>query len=101
AFDQAVGMLRKRGTAVLLGLPPDRLELPIMDMVLRRKTVRGSIVGTREDLSEALAYAAAGRVHARYTTEKLEGINDVFEQMASGRIEGRVVLEISAEGTES
>ncbi len=94
AFDQAIGMLRKRGTASLVGLPPGTFELPIFDMVLSRKTVRGSIVGTRNDLREALQFAAAGQVHARFSTDRLDHINDIFGRMEEGAIEGRVVLEI-------
>jgi propanol-preferring alcohol dehydrogenase len=94
AFDQAIGMLRKRGTASLVGLPPGTFELPIFDMVLSRKTIRGSIVGTRNDLSEALQFAADGQVHARFSTDKLENINEIFGRMLAGNIEGRVVLEV-------
>ncbi|MBW8719937.1 MAG: zinc-dependent alcohol dehydrogenase, partial [Variovorax paradoxus] len=54
AFGQALGMLHKRGTMALVGLPPGDFALPIFDMVLNAKTVRGSIVGTRKDLQEAL-----------------------------------------------
>lgn len=56
-------------------------------------TVRGSIVGTRLDLKEALAFAGEGLVKATVTTDKLENINDVFERMRNGQIEGRVVLD--------
>lgn len=94
AFDQAVGMLRKRGTAALVGLPPGTFELPIFETVLFRKTIRGSIVGTRNDLAEALRFAADGKVTPRFSTDRLENINAIFERMLEGRIEGRVVLEI-------
>ncbi len=59
-------------------------------------TVRGSIVGTRLDLQESLDFAAAGKVHATVTTDKLENINDVFGRMHRGEIEGRVVLDFEA-----
>ena len=54
---QAFGMLRSRGTMALVGLPPGTFALPIFNMVLKRITVRGSIVGTRQDLEEALDFA--------------------------------------------
>ena len=38
-------------------------------------TVRGSIVGTRLDLQEALNFAGEGKVKATIATEKLEDIN--------------------------
>lgn len=59
AFAQALGMLHKRGTMSMVGLPPGDFALPIFDMVLNAKTVRGSIVGTRKDLQEALEFAKA------------------------------------------
>jgi propanol-preferring alcohol dehydrogenase len=94
AFEQALGLVRRGGTIVLIGLPPGSFPLPIIDMVLRGITLRGSIVGTRLDLQEALALAGEGAVKATVQTERLEDINDVFERMRAGQIEGRVVLDL-------
>lgn len=94
AFSQAVGMLRRGGTMSLVGLPPGTFDLDIFDTVLNRKTIRGSIVGTRMDLIEALAFAGEGKVSVHYSTAKLDEINGVFDRMRTGGIDGRVVLEI-------
>jgi alcohol dehydrogenase, propanol-preferring len=94
AFKQAFGMLRRSGTCVLVGLPPGDFPVSIFDMVLNRYTIRGSIVGTRLDLEEALAFAAEGKVRATIETMALESINDVFERLRSGQVNGRVVLGI-------
>lgn len=94
AFGQAVGMLRRGGTMSLVGLPPGTFDLDIFDTVLNRKTIRGSIVGTRMDLIEALAFAGEGKVSVRHTTAKLDDINGVFDRMRAGGIDGRVVLEL-------
>ncbi len=68
AFKQAVGMFRRGGTCVLNGLPPGEFPVSIFDMVLNGYTLRGSIVGTRFDLEEALAFAAEGKVKATIET---------------------------------
>ncbi len=94
AFAQAVDMLHKRGTMSLVGLPPGGFELPIFDVVLNAKTVRGSIVGTRKDLEESLMFAGEGKVRAHYSTDRLENINAIFAKMREGGIDGRVVLEM-------
>lgn len=94
AFTQALGMLHKRGTMALVGLPPGSFDLPIFDVVLNAKTVRGSIVGTRKDLEEALAFAGEGKVAAHFSTDRLENINEIFAAMRRGSIEGRIVLEM-------
>lgn len=94
AFSQALGMLHKRGTMSLVGLPPGDFGLPIFDVVLNAKTVRGSIVGTRKDLEEALAFAGEGKVKTHYSTDRIENINDIFGRMKAGHIDGRIVLNI-------
>ena len=96
AFEQALGMVRRGGTVSLNGLPPGSFPLSIFDMVLRGITVRGSIVGTRLDLQEALAFAGENKVHATVSTDRLNNINDVLARMQAGAIEGRVVLDMNA-----
>jgi len=93
AFAQALKMVRRKGTVSLVGLPPGEFPTPIFDVVLKRLTVRGSIVGTRHDLDEALAFAAEGKVSAEITKAPLENINDIFDRMKSGGIDGRMVLD--------
>jgi propanol-preferring alcohol dehydrogenase len=62
-------------------------------VVLKRITVRGSIVGTRRDLAEALAFAAEGKVRTTVTVEPLTAVNDVLDRLRAGKVEGRIVLE--------
>lgn len=81
----------------LVGLPPGDFALPIFDVVLNAKTVRGSIVGTRKDLQEALAFAGEGKVHTTYTEDRLDNINAVLTRMRQGDIEGRVVMRLADE----
>lgn len=93
AFEQALGMAGRGGTVSLNGLPPGDFPLSIFDTVLNGITVRGSIVGTRLDLQEALDFAGAGKVKATVETDKLENINDIFARMHKGDIQGRVVID--------
>jgi len=94
AFAQALKMVRRRGTVSLVGLPPGEFPTPIFDVVLKRITVRGSIVGTRRDLDEAIAFAAEGKVRSEITRAPLADINAIFDRMKSGKIDGRMVLDI-------
>ena len=96
AFGQALRMVRRKGTVSLVGLPPGDFPTPIFDVVLKRITIRGSIVGSRKDLAEALAFAAQGMVHAHIHHARLEDVNDVLAALHSGRVDGRMVLDIAA-----
>ncbi|TBY14344.1 alcohol dehydrogenase AdhP [Rhizobium leguminosarum bv. viciae] len=101
AFSQALSMVRRKGTVSLVGLPPGNFPMPIFDVVLKRITVRGSIVGTRRDLDEALAFATEGRVRAEIAKAPLDDVNDIFAGLKAGTIEGRMVLDIAEQASAS
>jgi alcohol dehydrogenase, propanol-preferring len=101
AFKQGVGMTRKRGTCVLVGLPPGDFPVPLFDVVANCITIRGSFVGTREDMAETLAFAAEGKVKADIELQPLSAINTIFDRLEHGKVAGRVVLDfVGAEGRE-
>ena len=95
AFQQAVGMLRRHGTMSLVGLPPGHFPTPIFEVVLKGLTIRGSIVGTRNDLTESLAFAEKGQVSSHFAWDKLDNINAIFDKMRAGEIDGRIVMDLS------
>ncbi len=93
AFGQAIGLTRRGGTIVFNGLPPGDFPAPIFDIVLKGLTIRGSIVGTRQDMTEALDFYARGLIHPTVQAASLEDINDVFSRMERGQIDGRIVID--------
>ena len=93
AFKQGVAMTRKRGTCVLVGLPPGEFPVPLFDVVANCITIRGSFVGTRHDMAEALAFAADGRVKADIELQPLSAINQVLDRLQHGDVPSRVVLD--------
>jgi propanol-preferring alcohol dehydrogenase len=95
AFKQGVGMTRRRGTCVLIGLPPGEFPTPLFDVVSNCITIRGSFVGTRQDMAEALAFAAEGKVKAEIELQPLSAINQVLERLEHGDVASRVVLDFT------
>ncbi len=95
AFKQGIGMTRKRGTCALVGLPPGDFPVPLFDVVANCITIRGSFVGTRVDMAEALDFAVRGQVKADIELQPLAEINHVFERLAHGDVPARVVLDFS------
>ena len=95
AFRQGIAMTRKRGTCVLVGLPPGEVPLPLFNVVADCITVRGSFVGNRQDMAEALAFAARGQVKADIELQPLSAINDVLDRLQNGEVPSRVVLDFA------
>jgi propanol-preferring alcohol dehydrogenase len=95
AFKQGVGLTRKRGTCVLVGLPPGEFPTPLFEVVANCITIRGSFVGTRQDMAEALAFAAAGKIKADIELQPLSAINQVLERLENGQVASRVVIDFA------
>ena len=95
AFKQGVGMTRKLGTCVLVGLPPGEFPVPLFDVVANCITIRGSFVGTRGDMAEALAFGASGKVKADIELQPLSAINSVFDRLLHGDVAARVVIDFA------
>ncbi|WP_025730875.1 alcohol dehydrogenase AdhP [Atopobacter phocae] len=93
AFNQAVGSVRAGATIVAVGLPPESMDLSIPRLVLDGISVKGSLVGTRQDLAEAFQAGAEGKVVPTCQLRPMEDIEDIFEEMEQGKIKGRMVIE--------
>jgi alcohol dehydrogenase, propanol-preferring len=78
----------------LTGLPPGEFPTPIFDVVMNRITIRGSIVGTRKDLAEAIDFASEGKVRAHIHKARLDDINQIFGDLEAGKVDGRMVITI-------
>ncbi len=92
-FSQALKSIKRGGKVVPVGLPPESMEISIFDTVLNGHEIAGSIVGTRKDLIETLDFARNGQIKPVITVKKLEEINEIFDDMLAGKINGRVVID--------
>ena len=92
AIQQAFRSVKRTGTVVLVGLSTNQYELPIVDTVLKGIRIRGSYLGTRDDLAEVLRMGALGQVKARVETHEVEAAPELLERLKSGRLLGRAVV---------
>lgn len=98
AFEQAIDMLRPAGTVCYIGLPggdADKIRASISAITNWELSIRGSNVGTRLDLAEAVSFATRGLVRAHTRKVPLTAVNDVLAEMKAGKIVGRVVLDLT------
>jgi propanol-preferring alcohol dehydrogenase len=92
AYDMAFHGLRPTGTLLVVGLPADDICFPPIMMSAKEVRIQATAVGTRDDLREVLAMAAAGKVRCQVASRPLAQVNEVLEDLRHGRIAGRVVL---------
>ncbi len=87
-------LLRGKGVFVQVGLAPGNFQIDIFNVVMKALTIKGSIVGTREDMIEALAFAGRGLVKPMVSIQNIEDVVQVFHEMEKGNLQGRVVFKL-------
>ena len=96
AMRAAHAALNPNGRLVLVGLPADnRLELPVFETVLRGIRVIGSLVGTRNDLTECFELHARGRTKVVAEARALEDVNACFDEVLAGKVPARLVFDLT------
>ena len=58
--------------------------IPIFETVLNGITIRGSIVGTHQDLVDVFELHRLGRSQVQYERRDLEAVNDAFTEVLEG-----------------
>ena len=92
AYDMAFSCVRPTGTLLVVGLPSENICFPPVLMAAKEIKIEASTVGTRQDLQEVLALAAAGKLHCQVESRPLSQVNHVLDDLRQGRVAGRVVL---------
>ena len=99
AYGSALAMLRFGGQLVVVGIPEGEQAViggaTPTGMIFGAKRIVGVAVGNRKDAIECLDMVAKGIVKVHYRVEKMEKLQDVFDEMEAGKLLGRVVLDLS------
>jgi alcohol dehydrogenase, propanol-preferring len=89
----SLNMLRKRGRLVMVGLFGGSLELNLPLVPLRAFTLTGAYTGKFADLVELVALAKTNKIQSVVSRKfTLEQANDALEELKSGKIIGRAVI---------
>lgn len=98
AYTQALLFLRFNGTLVCVGVPEHEPKAigsayPAL-LMAKHLSVTGSSIGSQREAIETLEFAARGIIKAHVQTTTLDGLTRAFELLSSGKLEGRLVIEL-------
>jgi len=83
------------GTLLVLGAGPDPLTVTPMQLIFRKKSIKGWPSGTAKDSEDTLQFSSLSGVRPMIERYPLEKAAEAYEQMISGRARFRVVLTMS------
>ncbi|KAK6334497.1 hypothetical protein TWF730_003711 [Orbilia blumenaviensis] len=99
SYDQGIPLLRHGGKLVCVGIP-DGVDVPISGatashIATSQKQIIGSAVGSLEETIECLQAAERGEAKVEVRVEKMDKLGEIFKDMEEGKLQGRVVLDLS------
>jgi alcohol dehydrogenase, propanol-preferring len=90
----ATGVVRRAGQVVIVGLFGGEFRIPVPMFALRSLSVTGSYVASLGDLRELVALAQRTEFpEIPITLRPLAEVNQALEDLANGRVIGRIVLQ--------
>jgi D-arabinose 1-dehydrogenase-like Zn-dependent alcohol dehydrogenase len=92
AMTAVLGGLAVNGKLVVVGAPAEPLQIPVLPLIMGRRSVAGWYSGTSIDSEEALAFSVLTGVRSMNEVVPLERAADAYERMMSGKARFRVVL---------
>lgn len=96
AMSAAIGGLGYAGRLVILGVDAKPLQVPIIPLVLQRKSVHGWPSGTSIDSEDTLKFSELTGVLPLIEKFPLDRVAEAYDRMISGKARFRVVLETGA-----
>jgi D-arabinose 1-dehydrogenase-like Zn-dependent alcohol dehydrogenase len=91
AMKAVIGGLGTNGTFMIIGAVPS-LEVPSLQLLQGRQSVKGWYSGTSIDSQDTLAFSVLTGVRSINEAFPLERVNEAYERMLSGKARFRVVL---------
>ena len=94
-LDAILRTVRVGGAVVLLGVPPEPVQLGVASLVDRRRVLAGSLIGGIAETQELLDHCAANGIVSDVEVVPMEAINRAYDRMVRGDVRYRFVIDLA------
>jgi alcohol dehydrogenase (NADP+) len=91
-----LNLLRHDGSVVLVGLPPEPLEIGAFNVIAGRKSFSGSNIGGIAETQEMLDFCLKHNITADSEIIKIQDVNKAFERLKEGDVKYRFVIDMKS-----
>ncbi len=91
-----LNLLRHDGSVVLVGLPPEPLEIGAFNVVMGRRSFAGSNIGGIAETQEMLDFCFKHNITADSEIIAIQDINTAFERLEKGDVKYRFVIDMNS-----
>ena len=91
-----VGLLRPKGSLVLLGVPPEPHVIPAFALIAGNRNLAGSMIGGIAETQEMLEHCAAHDIVSDIEIIPVQQINEAYERMMRSDVRYRFVIDTAS-----
>jgi uncharacterized zinc-type alcohol dehydrogenase-like protein len=91
-------LLTLDGTLVQLGVPEKPAEIPVLSVIMKRRSFAGSMMGSIKETQEMLDFCAANNIVSDVEVIPIQKINEAFERMLKSDVKYRFSIDMKSLG---
>ena len=91
-----LNLLRHDGSLVLVGLPPEQLEVGAFNIIHGRRSFAGSNIGGIAETQEMLEFCAQHNITAEIEQINIQDVNTAFERLEKNDVKYRFVIDMAS-----
>jgi uncharacterized zinc-type alcohol dehydrogenase-like protein len=95
-LSQYLGLLRKDGKMVMVGVPEKPDTLHTFSLIMNRRTLAGSLIGGIAETQEMLDFCAEKGITADVEMISMKDINGAYDRMMKSDVKYRFVIDIAS-----
>ncbi|WP_162426850.1 NAD(P)-dependent alcohol dehydrogenase [Pontibacter pudoricolor] len=95
-YNLYLSMLKRDGTMILLGAPPEPSPVAGFSLIARRKRLAGSMIGGIAETQEMLDFCAEHNIMSDIELIPISEINNAYERMLRSDVKYRFVIDMAS-----
>lgn len=95
-YNTYLNLLNKNGTMVVVGAPPAGEPLNAFTMIMKRRSIMGSLIGGIKETQEMLDYCAEHNITSDVEIIDMDYINEAYDRMNKSDVKYRFVIDMAS-----
>ncbi|MDI1255529.1 MAG: NAD(P)-dependent alcohol dehydrogenase [Flavobacterium sp.] len=95
-YNQYMNLLRTNGTMIVVGAPPTPAEIPAFTLIMKRRSIMGSMIGGIAETQEMLDYCAEHGIVSDVEVINMDYINEAYVRMDKSDVKYRFVIDMAS-----
>ncbi len=95
-YSTYLNLLRTNGTMIVVGVPPTPSKVPAFNLIFKRRSIIGSLIGGIKETQEMLDYCAEHNIVSDVEVINIQEINEAYERMLKGDVRYRFVIDTAS-----